>query len=327
VQIEGDRVMGDADDVQQEQHLGAASAAPSASAAGPALAVGISAGTEPPYAQEEEQLGERDSSVGKPVSDMAGLAASCARRVLITGGGSGIGAGIAHGLARRGHGIVVSDMVLPAAERVAEEIRAQGGKAEALQLDVSSEEAIRTAVGSLKEPVDVLVNNAGIQHVARLEEFPPEKFQLLLNVLLYGPCMLSRACLPAMRSKGYGRIINIGSIHGLVGSPYKSAYVAAKHGLIGVCLCVWCACVWCVCVCMCVCVRVCVCVCVCVCACLVYLHGWDAPHWLAATGFSKVIALETGDVDVTINTICPAYVRTPLVDKQIAATVRAEACI
>lgn len=203
---------------------------------------------------------------------MAGLASFLsARRVLVTGAGSGIGAGIAHGLARQGHGIVVSDMVLPAAEKVAAEIRASGGKAEALQLDVSSEEAISKAVGQLKEPVDVLVNNAGIQHVARLEEFPPEKFQQLLNVLLYGPCMLTRACLPAMRAKGFGRIINIGSIHALVASPFKSAYVSAKHGLIG---------------------------------------------------FSKAIALETGDVDVTINTICPAYVRTPLVDKQITATAK-----
>lgn len=202
---------------------------------------------------------------------MASLFASTSRRVLITGGASGIGAGIAHGLAKRGHGVVVSDMILPAAEKVAEEIRANGGKAEALQLDVSSQANITAAIASLKEPVDVLVNNAGIQHVSRLEEYPPEKFQLLLNVLLYGPCMLTRACLPDMRNKGFGRIINIGSIHALVGSPYKSAYVAAKHGLIG---------------------------------------------------FSKVIALETGDTDVTINTICPAYVRTPLVDKQIAATAK-----
>ena len=83
------------------------------------------------------------------------------------------------------------------------------------------------------DPPDVLINNAGLQHVAPLEEFPPEKWQQLIAVMLTGAALLTRAALPAMRRKGFGRIVNIGSIHSLVASPYKSAYVAAKHGLVG----------------------------------------------------------------------------------------------
>ena len=108
---------------------------------------------------------------------------------------------------------------------------------------------------------------AGLQHVARLEEFPHEKWALLVQVMLTGVADLTRGVLPIMRSQGSGRIVNIGSIHSVIASPFKSAYVAAKHGLIG---------------------------------------------------FSKVMALETADADITINTICPSYVKTPLVDAQIA---------
>jgi 3-hydroxybutyrate dehydrogenase len=118
----------------------------------------------------------------------------------------------------------------------------------------------------------VLVNNAGLQHVAPLEAFPIEKWNYLIQVMLVGAARLTRAVLPGMRTRGFGRIVNVGSIHSLVASPYKSAYVAAKHGLLG---------------------------------------------------FSKTVALETSDVDVTINTVCPSYVRTPLVDAQIADQARA----
>ena len=155
------------------------------------------------------------------------------RRILVTGAGSGIGAGIAEALATKGHEIVVSDVVKSAAEAVAAGIVARGGKARACVLDVGRAESIQETISQLDKPVDVLINNAGIQHVSRIEDFPPERFQQLLNVMLFGACMLTRACMPGMRQKGYGRIINIGSIHALVGSPYKSAYVAAKHGLIG----------------------------------------------------------------------------------------------
>jgi 3-hydroxybutyrate dehydrogenase len=193
------------------------------------------------------------------------------RSILVTGSGSGIGAGIATGLAAAGHHLVVTDMALAPAEAVARAIRDAGGSAEALALDVTSDGSVAAALASASRPVDVLVNNAGLQHVAPLEEFPMEKWDFLMQVMLVGVARLTRAVLPGMRERGFGRIVNIGSIHSLVASPYKSAYVAAKHGLVG---------------------------------------------------FSKVIALETADTDITINTICPTYVKTPLVDKQIADQAR-----
>lgn len=190
---------------------------------------------------------------------------------LITGAASGIGAGIAAQLAEAGRHIIVSDLNLEAAEAVAGKIRADGGSAEAVVLDVTSDASVAAALTAISRPVDVLVNNAGLQHVAPLEEFPIEKWDFLIQVMLVGVARLTRAVLPGMRERGFGRIINIGSIHALVASPYKSAYVAAKHGLVG---------------------------------------------------FSKVIALETADTDITINTVCPSYVKTPLVDKQIADQAR-----
>jgi 3-hydroxybutyrate dehydrogenase len=137
---------------------------------------------------------------------------------------------------------------------------------------VTSEEDIGRVLQKMGERrIDVLVNNAGLQHVSKVEEFSTAKWDLLLDVMLKGSFQMTRSFLPGMRKSGFGRIINIGSIHSLVASPYKSAYVAAKHALIG---------------------------------------------------FSKTVALETGDAEITINTICPAYVRTPLVDKQIKDQAR-----
>ena len=193
------------------------------------------------------------------------------RCILVTGAGSGIGAGIAAELAAAGHHLVVTDVALAPARKVVDGIHASGGSAEALTLDVTSDDSIALALGKVSRPIDVLVNNAGLQHVAPLEEFPMEKWDFLVQVMLVGVARLTRALLPGMRERGFGRIVNIGSIHSLVASPYKSAYVAAKHGLIG---------------------------------------------------FSKVIALETADTDITINTICPTYVKTPLVDRQIADQAR-----
>jgi 3-hydroxybutyrate dehydrogenase len=194
-----------------------------------------------------------------------------ARCILITGAGSGIGAGIATELAAAGHHVVVTDVTLEAAHNVVGAIHAANGSAEALVLDVTSDDSVAAALAQLSRPVDVLVNNAGLQHVAPLEEFPIDRWDFLVQVMLVGVARLTRALLPGMRGRGFGRIVNIGSIHSLVASPYKSAYVAAKHGLVG---------------------------------------------------FSKVIALETADTDITINTICPTYVKTPLVDKQIADQAR-----
>jgi 3-hydroxybutyrate dehydrogenase len=191
--------------------------------------------------------------------------------ILVTGSASGIGAELAHELARSGNHVVVSDVKMSQAEAVAARLRSEGCSAEALALDVTSDDSVVTALATVSRPIDVLVNNAGLQHVAPLEQFPIEKWDYLIQVMLTGVARLTRAVLPGMRQRGFGRIVNMGSIHSLVASPYKSAYVAAKHGLVG---------------------------------------------------FSKAIALETADTDITINTICPSYVKTPLVDQQIAAQAR-----
>ncbi|SMF08239.1 3-hydroxybutyrate dehydrogenase [Alteromonadaceae bacterium Bs31] len=185
---------------------------------------------------------------------------------LITGAGSGIGAALAKSLGSAGMRVVVSDLNLQAAEQVAGELQELGCLAETLELDVTQQRQI-DAVADYHTPIDILINNAGLQHVARLEAFPPEQWRLLIEVLLVGPAMLARAVLPSMKQNNFGRIINIGSIHALVASPFKSAYVAAKHGILG---------------------------------------------------FSKALALETAEFDVTVNTLCPSYVKTPLVEHQIA---------
>lgn len=187
------------------------------------------------------------------------------KTALVTGAASGIGLAISQHLAKQGYKVWVSDINLESAQKVAKQINGQ-----ALALDVTQQGQIDTAVATIAAAdgyLDLLVNNAGIQHVAPLEDFPVDKWRLVNDVLLVGPAMLTRGFLPMMRTNNYGRIVNIGSIHALVASPYKSAYVAAKHGLLG---------------------------------------------------FSKTIALETAEQDITINTICPAYVKTALVDKQIA---------
>jgi 3-hydroxybutyrate dehydrogenase len=188
--------------------------------------------------------------------------------ILITGAASGIGAGLADELAAAGNHVFVSDLKASEIDPVVARIRARGGSAEGVLLDVTSDAGVATAMASLSRPVDVLINNAGLQLVAPLEEFPIAKWDFLLQVMLIGAARLTRAVLPGMRARGFGRIINMGSIHSLVASPFKSAYVAAKHGLVGL---------------------------------------------------TRTIALETADVDITINTLCPSYVKTPLVDKQISA--------
>lgn len=188
--------------------------------------------------------------------------------VFITGGASGIGFGIAEFLGQQGHRILIADINRQAADKACEQLHAQGISCRPVILDVTDAEAIQQLPITLHdETIDILVNNAGIQHVSKIENFPPEKWQLLINIMLVAPAMLTQAFLPGMRARNYGRIINVGSIHSVVASPYKSAYVAAKHGLLG---------------------------------------------------FAKTIALETGEHDITINTLCPAYVKTPLVEAQIA---------
>ena len=188
--------------------------------------------------------------------------------VLITGGASGIGFGIAEKVAADGAHVIIADLNSDSAVQACERIKLAGYSASHVQLDVCNAEQIAGLVTQFKDaPVDVLINNAGIQHVSKLEDFPAEKWQQLINVMLVAPALLTQAFLPQMRARNFGRIINVGSIHSVIASPFKSAYVAAKHGLLG---------------------------------------------------FAKTVALETGDCDVTINTLCPAYVKTPLVEQQIA---------
>jgi 3-hydroxybutyrate dehydrogenase len=192
--------------------------------------------------------------------------------ILITGAGSGLGRGLGRCLALRGHRILATDLHEERARETAAQITTAGGEAEAYALDVTSEEGVARLVEQLgAASISVLINNAGLQHVSPLETFPTAKWDLLMDVLLKGTFLLTRAVLPGMRARGFGRLIHIGSIHSLVASPYKSAYVAAKHALIG---------------------------------------------------FSKTLALETAGTDITTNTICPAYLRTPLVDAQIADQAR-----
>ena len=180
----------------------------------------------------------------------------------MTGAASGIGKAVAERLAVAGAAVTVLDLDGDAAQQVAGSI---GG--EALQADLSD----YGVVDSLEFEADIVVNNAGIQHVAAIEEFPPERFSMMMRIMLEAPFRIVRKALPGMYEKGWGRVINISSVHGLRASPYKAAYISAKHGL---------------------------------------------------EGLSKVIALEGGPKGVTSNTICPAYVRTPLVEGQIADQAR-----
>ncbi|MDX2398965.1 3-hydroxybutyrate dehydrogenase [Microbacterium algeriense] len=190
------------------------------------------------------------------------MSESRGRRALVTGGASGIGAACARAFAAAGFHVTVADIDRGAAEDLASEI---GGAA--WHVDLADSAALAGA--SLE--VDILVNNAGVQHVSPIEDFAPERFSFILRLMLEAPFLLIRAALPGMYERGFGRIINVSSVHGLRASPYKSAYVAAKHGL---------------------------------------------------EGLSKVTALEGGPRGVTSNCIDPGYVRTALVEKQIADQAR-----
>jgi 3-hydroxybutyrate dehydrogenase len=146
------------------------------------------------------------------------------RTAVVTGAASGIGRACARRLAAAGARVVVLDLDGDAAKEVAAEV-----SGEAVQLDLSD----LAAVDRLPLAADVLVNNAGLQHVAPVQDFPPERFSLILRVMLEAPFRLVRAALPHMYAQRWGRVVNISSVHGLRASPYKAAYVAAKHGLEG----------------------------------------------------------------------------------------------
>ena len=193
--------------------------------------------------------------------------------ILLTGAASGLGRGLALHFAGKGHHLLLADKNADGLRETVGLLGAAAGRAEAHPLDVTSARQVQELFAALGgRRIDLLINDAGVQYVARLEEFSEERWDALLDVMLKGPFLLTQAVLPRMRAAGFGRVVHIGSIHSLVASPFKSAYVAAKHGLLGL---------------------------------------------------SRVAALETADADITVNTICPSYIRTPLVDAQIQAQARA----
>jgi len=161
-----------------------------------------------------------DTILPRPTADdvLAG------RTAVVTGGAGGIGRACAERLARAGARVVVLDRDGAGAERVAKAI---GGTAHTVDLTDLD------AIDRLDLDADIVVNNAGLQHVSPLHEFPPEKFSLILRLMLEAPFRLVRRCLPHMYAQGWGRVINVSSVHGLRASPYKAAYVSAKHGLEG----------------------------------------------------------------------------------------------
>jgi 3-hydroxybutyrate dehydrogenase len=184
------------------------------------------------------------------------------RSALVTGGARGIGRACAVRLAEAGAAVTVLDREEAEAHAVAAEI---GGRA--IAVDLSDLQAL----DRLGLSADILINNAGIQHIAPVEEFPPEMFAMMMRLMVEAPFRLARSCLPGMYAAGWGRIVNISSVHGVRASAYKSAYVTAKHAL---------------------------------------------------EGLSKVLALEGAPHGVTSNCVNPAYVRTALVEQQIAAQAR-----
>jgi 3-hydroxybutyrate dehydrogenase len=199
------------------------------------------------------------------------------RTALVTGSTSGIGLGIAEAFAAQGANIVLNGFG-DAAE--IEELRAgleakHGVKVAYDGADMSAAPAIEAMMKRAIErfgAVDILVNNAGIQHVAPVDDFPLGKWDAIIAINLSAAFHTTRLALPAMKKRGWGRIVNIASAHALVASPFKSAYVAAKHGI---------------------------------------------------AGFTKTVALEVAEQNITVNAICPGYVLTPLVQKQIPDTAKA----
>jgi 3-hydroxybutyrate dehydrogenase len=154
------------------------------------------------------------------------------RVALVTGAGGAIGSAIAARLARDGASLVIADLDLPAAERVA----ATMPRARAVRLDVTDPASCRQVVAgidALEGRLDILVNNAGLQFIAPIDDYPEERFDTLMRVMVYGTFYMTKDALPVMRRGKWGRIINMGSIHSVIASPNKSAYTAAKHGVLG----------------------------------------------------------------------------------------------
>jgi 3-hydroxybutyrate dehydrogenase len=194
---------------------------------------------------------------------------SSPRVAIITGGAGGIGRAIGTALHRAGHHIVVADRYVDAAQAVAAELDGL-----ALQVELAQADSCRALVAQTVAHygrVDILINNAGFQHIAPLEEFPEEVWDNMLAVMLTAPFLLTKAVWPHMKAQGWGRIVNLGSIHSVRAAPFKVGYITAKHGLLGL---------------------------------------------------TRTAAREGGEVGITVNAILPSYVRTPLVEGQIADQAR-----
>ena len=199
------------------------------------------------------------------------------KTALVTGSTSGIGLGIATRLAAEGANIVLNGFGERAEiERISDELRKRYRATVRYDAaDMTQPAAIAAMLQKAIDEfgaVDLLVNNAGIQHVAPVDEFPPEKWDAIIAINLSAAFHTVRAALPAMKARRWGRIVNIASAHALVASPFKSAYVSAKHGI---------------------------------------------------AGLTKTVALEVAEHGITVNAICPGYVLTPLVEKQIPDTAKA----
>ena len=197
------------------------------------------------------------------------------RIALITGAGRGIGRAIAEHYAREGARVAVADLDYDTAQEVAEIINNAGGSAMALAMDVTDEQAVEQGVNSVVEAwggLDIVLANAGIQHIAPLDQLSFNDWRRVMSVHLDGAFLLTRSALQTMYAKGGGTILYMGSVHSLEASPLKAPYVAAKHGMLGLC---------------------------------------------------RAVAKEGAEHGVRSNIICPGFVRTPLVDKQIPEQAQA----
>jgi 3-hydroxybutyrate dehydrogenase len=196
------------------------------------------------------------------------------RVAIVTGAASGLGLAFSQALAAEGTAVVLADFNEEKGMVAAQKIGDTGQKATFFQADISKRASARGLVDAAVAQygrVDILINNAGIQHISPIHDFPEDEWDRLINVMLTGTFLTTKYTLPYMIAQKHGRVINISSIHGMVASEYKSAYVAAKHGVIG---------------------------------------------------FTKVLALEGAPNNITAVAVCPSYVRTPLVENQIAAQAK-----
>lgn len=194
------------------------------------------------------------------------------KTAVVTGSNSGIGLAVAWELARQGAEVVLNSFTDTAEDHAlaAEIARETGTNTRYIKADMSKGDECRALIEKAGA-CDILVNNAGIQHVAAIEDFPVEKWDAIIAINMSSAFHTTAAALPMMRAAGWGRVINIASAHGLRASPFKSAYITAKHGVVGM---------------------------------------------------TKVVALETAKEAITANAICPGYVLTPLVEKQIPNTAK-----